>query len=302
MVLGRRVASRAYDPTKAPRLRAVTVAYLCWSLIPLLIAVMFSFNDAPSISRWEGFSLRWWIGNPRAQESLVYDPDLRGALLHSLTLAFWTTLIVVPMGTAFALGARGWRSRTARVGLMAMLTMLVLPPIALAEPIYLVFVGPLRRVPFGDLGWFGTRGQLAGLVTLLLPLATIVVFARLLMLDRQHEDVAADLGAPPNDVVMRIIVPQIATAIGAATAVAFAGAMGEFVMVDVLQGGNDTRALAPALFGAVGGPEPRNSVIGTVLAIAGAIACSSIVLTFRSVAGWGSAPRRAGRRTGSPPT
>ena len=284
------VTRRSHDPSRAPRLRAITILYLCWSLLPLVIAVAFSFNAAPSISRWEGFSLRWWIGDPRDRSSLVFDPELRGALLHSLTLASWTTVIAVPMGTAFAMGARGWHSHTARVGLAVMLAMLVLPPIALADAIYTVFIGPLRRVPFGDLGWFGTRAQLAGLVALLLPLATIVVFARLLMLDRQHEAVAADLGAPPNDVVRRIIVPQIATAIAAATAVVFAGAMGEFVIVDALRSTNDTRALAPALFGARGGPEPVFSVIGTVLALTGAIACASIVLTFRSAVRIRSAP------------
>jgi spermidine/putrescine transport system permease protein len=78
--------ARPYDATCAPWLRVVTILYLCWSLIPLLIAIVFSFNAAPSISRWEGFSLRWWVGSPREQASLMYDPELRGALLHSLTL------------------------------------------------------------------------------------------------------------------------------------------------------------------------------------------------------------------------
>ena len=273
------VTTRPYDPTHAPWLRVITVLYLCWALIPLLIAVLFSFNAAPSIARWEGFSLRWWVGNPRDQESLLFDPDLRSALLHSLMLAFWTTIIVVPVATAFALGARGWRSRTARVALALMLVTLVLPRIALADALYIAFIAPLRRVPFGSLGWFGTRGQLAGLIMLMLPFATIVVYVRLLMLDRQHEDSAADLGAPPNDVVRRIILPQIATAIGAATAVVFAGAMGEFVVVDVLRGTNNTRALAPVLFGS---PDPRKSAVGTLLAVAGAIACAAVVFAFRS--------------------
>ena len=118
--------------------------------------------------------------------------------------------------------------------------------------LYLVFILPLRNVPFGDLGWFGTPGQLAGLITLLMPFATIIVFARLLMLDRHHEDSATDLGAPPSGVVRRIILPQIAPAIGAAFAVVFAGAMGEFVVVDVLVGANDTRALAPPYSGRSG--------------------------------------------------
>ena len=105
MVQGVCVAGRPYDATRAPWLRATTILYICWSLFPLVIAITYSFNAAPSVSRWEGFSLRWWVGNPRDEESLLYDPELRRALVHTVSLAFWTTVIAVPMGTAFALGA-----------------------------------------------------------------------------------------------------------------------------------------------------------------------------------------------------
>jgi ABC-type spermidine/putrescine transport system permease subunit II len=110
------------------------------------------------------------------------------------------------------------------------------------------------------------------------------VFARLLLLDRQHEDSATDLGAPPNEVVRRIILPQIASAIGAASAVVFAGALGEFVIVDRL-GGTGTLALAPTLFPALGGPEPVQSVVGTMLAAAGAFSWLCVVLAFRAALG-----------------
>ena len=143
------MARPSHDAEHAPWLRAITILYLCWSLIPLVIAIVFSFNAAPSVSRWEGFSLYWWVGRPRDQLSLVYDPQIRRALLHSLTLAFWTTVVAVPMGTAFALGARGWPSRAARAGLAAMILVLVVPRIAVADEMYIVLLLPLRRVPFG---------------------------------------------------------------------------------------------------------------------------------------------------------
>ena len=128
---------------------------------------------------------------------------------------------------------------------------------------------PAPRIPFGDFGWFGTKAQLAGLVTVGLPLATLVVWARLLLLDREQDEMAADLGAPPGGVVWRVLLPQLAPAIGAAAAVVFAGALGEFVIVQALVGTNETRALGPALLGARQGPEPRFSAIGAVLAITG---------------------------------
>jgi spermidine/putrescine transport system permease protein len=163
---------RPHEYSHAPWLRLTTILFLVWSLLPLLLVVVFSFNAAPSISRWEGFSLGWWVGDAGDQVSIVYDPVLRRALVHSIFLAFWTTVIAVPMGTAFALGVRGWNSRIARAALAVMLVTLLLPRIALAEAMYLTFLEPLRHFPFGDLGWFGTPGQLVGLVTIMVPFVT----------------------------------------------------------------------------------------------------------------------------------
>ena len=53
------------DPWRKPRLlAAVTIGYLLWSLLPVLIAVLFSFNDGRSRTVWQGFSMRWYWGDP----------------------------------------------------------------------------------------------------------------------------------------------------------------------------------------------------------------------------------------------
>ena len=55
-------------PRRPPRiLLGVTVGYLVWSLLPVLIAVIFSFNDGRSRTNWQGFSFRWYWGDPRAR-------------------------------------------------------------------------------------------------------------------------------------------------------------------------------------------------------------------------------------------
>ena len=215
----------ARDPTRAPWLGGITVAYLFWSLGSIALAIIYSFNAGSSVTHWEGPSLRWWVGDPTAQESIVYDPALRAALLHSVLLASWTTVIAVPCGIAFALGCRGWRSRIPRIGLAMMLLAVALPPIVLGVAMWLLFAFPLRDFPFGAFGWFGTRAQVIGLVTLFLPLATLVVFARLLLIGPEQEEMAADLGASPGEIVRRVLLPQLDPAIVAAAAVVFAGAI-----------------------------------------------------------------------------
>ena len=279
----RRTQNSRSHPRDAPWLALITAGYLLWSLTPLLLVVIYSFNAGTSVTRWEGSSLRWWIGDPAAGESIAYDPETRAGLVHSLVLASLATAVAVPMGSAFALGCRGWHSRLSKAGMASMLFALALPPVTLGAAMWLLLAYPLRSFPFGEFGWFGTRAQFVGLVTLFLPAATLVVWTRLLFLDREQEEMATDLGAPPGEVLRRIIFPQIRLAIVAAAAVVFALALAEFVVVDALVGSNSTRALGPELLATATNASPRVNAVGTTLALAGCIAFALLVATFGSV-------------------
>ena len=87
----------------------MTLLYVLWSIIPVAIAVLFSFNSGRSRSTWQGFSTRWYVGDPAAAESVLYDPSLRFALNQSLKLAILTMLVATPIGVALALGLARWR-------------------------------------------------------------------------------------------------------------------------------------------------------------------------------------------------
>ena len=79
------------DPWRRPVfLATVTWLYIVWSIVPVLIAIQFSFNSGRSRSTWQGFSFRWWWGDP--DRSLWHDESLRDAMVNSLTLAGLTML------------------------------------------------------------------------------------------------------------------------------------------------------------------------------------------------------------------
>lgn len=85
--------------------------YIIWSLVPVLIAVIYSFNDGRSRTVWQGFSLRWWITDPYA--SIFRNDETRNAISNSLVLAFATILVVTPLGIALAIGSQRIRGRSA---------------------------------------------------------------------------------------------------------------------------------------------------------------------------------------------
>src|SRR5262249_15131081 len=76
---------RHWSATRGGRPRllgAFTWAYMVWSIVPVGIAILFSFNNGRSRSVWQGFSIRWWWGDPN--NSVLHDPTLRSAIEQSL--------------------------------------------------------------------------------------------------------------------------------------------------------------------------------------------------------------------------
>ena len=74
--------TRGASPTSWKASRSI---YLLWSLLPVVIAVIFSFNAGRSRSAWQGFSLRWWNGDPF--DSLFHNPDRCAAMMQTFKLS-----------------------------------------------------------------------------------------------------------------------------------------------------------------------------------------------------------------------
>jgi spermidine/putrescine transport system permease protein len=83
----RRLIDWARNPWGKPRfLVLVTWVYVLISIVPVLVAIQFSFNSGRSVTAWQGFSLtRWYWGDP--VNSVWHDPTLQSTLFQSLKLA-----------------------------------------------------------------------------------------------------------------------------------------------------------------------------------------------------------------------
>ena len=167
----------------------VGIGYVAWSLLPVLEAVVFSFNRGRSISRWEGFSLRWYIWDPNG--SVLHDPDLQHAIIQSLKLSAFTVIVAVPIAVAFAIALHRWRGRTAGTFNFLMLFSFVTPELILAVSLYLLVLDAFRFIGLG------TGAQMIGLVVLSLAYPVVIVRARLVAIGPSYEEAAMDLGASP---------------------------------------------------------------------------------------------------------
>src|SRR4029077_11313015 len=103
----------------------VGFAYVIWMAIPVVTAVLFSFNKGRSDTQWEGFSLRWYTWDPTG--SVLHDPSLPHVIVQSLKLVTLTAVFAVPLGVAFALALHRWHGRGAGTSNFLMLFSFVTP-------------------------------------------------------------------------------------------------------------------------------------------------------------------------------
>jgi spermidine/putrescine transport system permease protein len=266
------------DPWRKPHfLGTLTWGYFAWSTVPVIIAVVFSFNSGRSRSAWQGFSLRWWIGDP--YDSLFHDPDLHDAIFQSLRLSALTMLIAVPLGTAFAIGLDRWRGRVAAGANFTMLLSFVTPEIMLGVALFLLFTNLFKNFVH-----LGTLAQILGLVTYQISFPVIIVRARLLSIGREYEESAMDLGASPTESVRRVLLPLLSPAIFASFALVFADSIDDFVTVRYLASGAGTEPLSVKIYSAArASPTPAVNAAATLLLLSTSIAITVGLVVYRLV-------------------
>jgi spermidine/putrescine transport system permease protein len=240
-------------------LEGFTWLYLIWSIVPIALAVLFSFNNGKSQSTWQGFSWRWYFSDP--VNSVLHDPQLHAAVVQTLRLSVYTTLIAVPLGVAFALGINRWRGVTAASFNFVMILSFVIPELIFGVAVFLLFT-----VLFTKVG-LGTLAETLGLVTWNVSWPAIIVQARLVTIGKQYEEAAADLGATQLQTMRRVMLPLLAPAIFASAVLVFSGVIDDFVIVDLLNSNAGNTPMSVYIYsqqhGGNGGPALN--ALGTIM-------------------------------------
>jgi spermidine/putrescine transport system permease protein len=269
--LTRRALGWLANPWDQSRFTALmTWLYILWAIVPLILAILFSFNAGRSRSTWQGFSLRWYTGDPDL--SVLHDPTLRGAVLQTLKLALGSMAIATPIGVALALGLARWRGRGSGAGNLLMLFPLVTPEIVMGSSLLIVFTSLYTTVPVG------TWRQLLGHVTFSISYVVIVVRGRLLSIGKEYEEAAMDLGASPIQSMVRVLLPLLYPAIFASLMIVFALSVDDLVISQFLSGGEETITVPIRIYSnARSGPTPALNALATVMLVATTLAA---ILTF----------------------
>jgi len=248
------------NPWRKPwLLESFTWLYLIWSLVPIALAVLFSFNNGKSQAVWQGFSWRWYFTDP--VNSVWHNPALHAAVFQTLRLSVYTTLIAVPLGVAFALGINRWRSYTSSTFNFVMILSFVVPELIFGVAMFFVFTVLFSFVHLG------TLAETLGLVSWNISWPAIIVQARLVTIGKQYEEAAADLGATQWQAIRRVLLPLLAPAIFASAVLVFSSVIDDFVIVDLLSSSAGNTPMSVYIYaqqhGGNGGPALN--ALGTIM-------------------------------------
>jgi spermidine/putrescine transport system permease protein len=274
------------NPWGRPRfLPLLTGLYILWSIVPVLVAVLFAFNDGRSRTTWQGFSMRWFTGETG---SVANDPQLLSALEHTLVLAVICVAVAVPLGVALALGLQRWRGLGSGSVNTLMLLPLITPELVMGVALLLLFLQIFN-------GWgLGTTAQAIGQVTFAISYVVVIVRGRLVTIGREYEEAAADLGAPLLERLRRVVLPLLAPAILASAGIVFALSIDDFVITQYLAAGADTNTVSMLLYStARGAPSPALNALATITLVITLLTLALAYLVYRRFAGAGSAAEAA---------
>ncbi len=225
--------------------------------VPIIVLMVYSFNESRLVTVWAGFSTKWY-------GELLADRQIIEAFWLSLRVAALAATSALVLGTlaGFALTRIGpFRGRTL-FGVM-ITAPLVLPEVITGLSLLLLFVA------LGQwLGWPGQRGMLTIWIahaTFATAFVTIVVATRLAEFDRAVEEAALDLGATPLRTFLQVTLPIISPALLAGWLLAFTLSLDDLVIASFVTGPGAS-TLPIVIFSSVRlGVSPKVNALATIL-------------------------------------
>jgi spermidine/putrescine transport system permease protein len=264
------------NPWRRPwAMEGFTWLYIIWSIVPIGIAVLFSFNKGASQSTWQGFSTKWYVGS--SVNSVLHNPTLHQAVVQTLVLAVLTTAICVPIGVAFAIGIDRWRSRTSTGLNFVMIFSFVVPELLLAVALFLLVTQALTFIKLG------TEAEVAALVVWNISWPAIIVRARLVTIGHSYEEAATDLGASRLGAIRRVLMPMLMPAVFASAVLVFASTVDDFVIVEQLSSTASTQPMSVLIYANVHGglSGPSLNALATIMLVFSLLAAVVGFLAYR---------------------
>ena len=265
MALFARIPRAPLEYSRTLWMRLWVGAVMLFLYAPLIVLVIFSFNDSKRNVVWRGFTTKYY-------EKALGNDQLVEALLNSLTIAALATIVSLALGAVAAVML--WRFRFPLKGAVdgTISLPIIVPEICLGVA-FLMFFAAVGWPT--DLVWPFNLGAITiAHITFCFPFVTMVVRSRLASFNREQEEAAKDLGASEWQVFRDVLIPHIKPALVAGALLSFTLSLDDFV-ITYFTSGPDTITFPVKVYSMV-----RFSVTPEVNAASTLLIIITVILTF----------------------
>ena len=218
--------------------------------LPILIVIIYSFNENKLTAIWSGFSLKWYT-------ELLKDKDLMEAQKNSFILGVLSCFCAGVIGTIGAVGMARMNYKTK--GIMEYVSMLpIMIPEIILGMVFLAFFSAIS-LPFG------MTTLVIAHTTFCIPYIYMMVKARLVGMDPTLLEAARDLGASEIRAFWDITLPLIMPAVASGSLLAFAMSFDD-VVISVLVTNSRINTLPIKVFSRIKfGVSPEINALSTIM-------------------------------------
>lgn len=218
--------------------------------VPILVLMVYSFNDSRSRGTWGGFTLRWYV-------ELFQDRAIMSSLYYTILIAVIASFVATVIGTLAALGiynAKGFKKKlTMNLTYIPVLN----PDIVTGISLMILFVFAKIQLGFVTL--------LLAHITFNIPYVVLSVLPKLRQLNKHLYEAALDLGATPNQAFWKVIIPEIMPGIITGFLLAFTLSIDDFVISFFTTGSGVSTLSIPAYSMARRGINPKINALSTLM-------------------------------------
>ncbi|WMJ80438.1 ABC transporter permease [Clostridium sp. MB40-C1] len=182
---------------------------------PIVVLIVFSFNDSKSRAHWSGFTLKWY-------QALLQDNQILTALYYTILIAVISSIIATIIGTISAIGIHSMKGISKKLILNVNYLPVLNPDIVTGVALMSLFI--FANIPLG----FTT--MLLAHVTFNVPYVILSVLPKLRQMPKNITEAAMDLGATPAQTLTKIILPQIKPGIISGLLISFTLSIDDFVI------------------------------------------------------------------------
>ena len=250
--------------TKLPNIYLGLILALMY--VPIILVIIYSFNESKISSVWDGFSLKWYV-------DLFKDESMFEALLNSIILGLSSSLAAAVIGTLGAVGSS--KVELKGKGIVEYISTL---PIMIPE----IILGMVFMAFFSLIGLpFGMTTLIIAHTAFCIPYVFMMVKARLVGMDKSLEEAAQDLGASKIRTFFDIILPLIIPAIASGMLLSFAMSFDD-VIISVFVTGVNSNTLPLKIYSQLKtGVTPKINALWTLMFFVTVLICSLSALLGR---------------------